>query len=190
MIQQQLFLICLFLVTLTGIAGAQTHPGNPSATYVDDFDGTVQISAAVKTDYVVIVFLMPDGSYDYVIDVQEFTFSADGCTGIGSIPLKNIVDAVADDAVEAGVGLGYPSCSMNAFEEDVDVWTISCATRSGSGCGTYFTNCGTGWCYRTYEVDCPGSGGPASIHRSGGTTSSCSSCSGSEGTCPTSGSLQ
>ncbi|MCB0713805.1 MAG: hypothetical protein KDD67_15870 [Ignavibacteriae bacterium] len=130
----------------------------------------------------VIVFAMPGGGYDYVIDVENFTFSGD-CQDISAVTLEGMVNAVADDAIAVGVAAGYPACSTASFVQSVHIWTVSCAERSGSACQTSFTPCGTNWCYRTYAVSCPGNGLSATITSAGGTASSCAQCSGEEA-CP------
>ena len=152
------------------------HPAEPAAQYVTSFTGSADILSVTGANagYEITVWLV-NGQYDYVLRLSSLTFAnSTDCNAVNNVPLDEIVRDVSGAAVKQGVGSGYPSCSTTAFTHPVRVWVQACGTRSGTGCLTSFSACGTSWIYRSYTVDCPGTGEAATIECTGGTYSSCS----------------
>lgn len=159
---------------------AQSHPTDSEAEYVTTFEVTADIVAAVdaQSHHEIGVWLMPDSSYDYVLDIASIEFTG-ACTGLDQVPLADIVEAGTDAAIVEGTDLGYVNCSVSVSEVTVDVWSASCASRSGSGSTTSFSICSpVEWCTRVYDVDCNGAL-PGSITQGTGTHTVCGSSSSS-----------
>ncbi|MCB0712540.1 MAG: hypothetical protein KDD67_09440 [Ignavibacteriae bacterium] len=140
-----------------------SHPTDPGAQFLNSFVLTVTISSGssffsdntnCQSHNEVCVWLMSDGSQDYVVDVAHTTFTGE-CGEVDLTPLSNLLDLISSAAVEEGIILGYPPCTGTTSSTDtVEVLTTSCAERSGTGAGTTFDACDSIWCKRVYEVKC------------------------------------
>ena len=161
------------------LVNAQSHPTDSGAEYVTTFEVTVDIIPAVAQAHnEVLVWLMPDSTYDYVLDIEAIEFTGT-CTGLDQVPLADIVEAGTDAAIVEGTDLGYMNCSASISEITIDIWAASCASRSGSGNTTSFSICTpVEWCTRVYEVECDGID-PGDITQGTGTYTECGSSSSS-----------
>jgi len=168
--------LCLSLLSIA--CNGQSHPSEPNAVYVDDYTESVPITADVDVQYIVILWLLPNGNYDAQVSVGSLSFSGSNCSPITTTSLYAIMETISDDAVAVALSHGYPSCGMSAWSKPFRVWVEECGIRSGTGCSTSFSPAsGTGWGYRSYGLTCPGTGSPATVTQ-GGTTGDL--CTGSE----------
>lgn len=176
------FLHILLLIGIVAPAQAYVtyHPTDAAAVLLSAF--TVNASVGGSQSHIEVeVWSLSGGGIDYVLDVESLTFSS-GCGNIGSLTLQQIMEASADAAIVEGVSRGYPLCASTVFSKNVRIWSVSCAARTGTGCGTAFHACDTeAWCYRMYEVSCQGTGIPGITQKQG---SSCSCSGGCEASCP------
>lgn len=170
MIYHLLFTALLLLLTLpiSGGLSSQSHPTDAGASVVGTFSGSADVTGTTETEYELTVWSLSGGGVDYGIILDSISLSDATCSNINSLTLSNIIEAISDDAIITGVNGGYPSCNFAAYNQNIKIWVASCATKSGSGCSTAFTACGTGWSYRRYTVSCPGNGSPASISQISG----------------------
>ena len=180
------------LLCIPYVLKAQSHPTLPEAVLVASTSASIPAPSpalGADIDYEMTIWSIGGGNYDYVLDVRDIEFSGDGCTGLPSVLLSEIVQAIGDDAIKAGVKAGYPGCGSTTFDKDVRIFVQSCASRSGSGCSTTFTPRGSSWSYLLYNVYCNGSE-DATITQETGQESDCSDQTGWEPTVGAGSNLQ
>ena len=145
-----LVLGCLGLVQLS--AQSLDHPTNVHAVPVD----TVQVEAILeygvaehKTE--VVVFLMPDSTYDLLLTLDSLTFTGNGAT-IDSTSLATIMGGLSGSGVDSAIARGYldSSLAIQYFTVLKPAW----ATRYGAGLSTSFVSCNsTEFSRHTYRCE-------------------------------------
>jgi hypothetical protein len=147
--------VLLLQLIAAGSLAAQisVHPTSTSAELLDTISVTVDIVPNVAESHVeMTTWLLPDGSYEYLLDIESLEFSGSGLA-VDTTALATMVDLLAHQACLDASALGQPNGC--AAVDTVIVRSHAMAKRIGSGTSTQFQVCNPdSWCARQYESGC------------------------------------
>lgn len=129
-----------------------SHPEDPTATMIDTLECSMELPGDVEGEgeWMTTVWLMPDSSFDLVIDLESFLFPNTG-PGIDTTALSKIIDSAAARGLRHLVMTGRADTATT--EDTVEVWTQGWGERSGFGTTTRFRSCSnSAWSRRKYRV--------------------------------------
>lgn len=168
-------LLTLFLcsIIVTTHAKPSLPCGEEGATPIDTFSVNMELQSlqggssltsgagSAWVSWEVIVQHSSSGQNNYVVNLGSISFTGDP-TEVDNMTTGQIFTLIGQSTVAQGVALGHtpcpPSCTTPAVAE---VRLPACVGRIGIGIGTYFQECDTNCCVRTYHICCPnGPGAP------------------------------
>lgn len=153
---QPLILLITLVVGCLGFEQMDAQGLNhPTSVYAIPLD-TVSVIASLeyslaesKTE--VVVFLMPDSTYDLLLSLDSLTLTGNGPT-IDSTALSTLMGALSVSAVDSAIASGFvdSSLAVQYFRVFKPAW----ATRYGAGLSTTFPSCNTTeFSRRTYRYE-------------------------------------
>jgi hypothetical protein len=128
------------------------HPADPTAILIDTLELTMELPGDVdgEGEWGTTVWLMSDGAYELVIDLESFVFPG-ASAGIDTLSLAVIMGSATLRSVERFANVGY--LDSTGVEKEVNVWVHGWGERNGGGAATAFTSCNNDlWARRKYSV--------------------------------------